>query len=91
MQCWEFTECGRGPRGQKARTEGVCPAATEAAGEACWLVAGTHCDGGVQGSFAQKLGTCLRCGFYERFDADHRRDVRLSFAHLLRKRTVTRR
>jgi hypothetical protein len=54
---------------------GVCPAATDTrgngvhggdtAGRICWAVAGTMCGGVVQGSFASKLGSCLRCDFYQ--------------------------
>lgn len=73
--CWEFTNCGRQPDGDKAHEHGECVAATDAradgvhggknAGRACWAIAGTLCGGSVQGSFASKLGTCLRCDFYQ--------------------------
>lgn len=30
----------------------------------CWLIAGTFCDGEIQGRFAQKLATCTDCDVY---------------------------
>jgi len=74
MNCWEFFDCGREPNGNKARELGVCPAATHAeldgvndginGGRSCWAIAGTLCDGEVQGSYAQKIGNCLKCDFH---------------------------
>lgn len=80
MNCWEFKKCGREPRGVKASELGVCAAATEASvsgcnngkngGRACWAIAGTLCGGTVQGSFAEKLGNCLKCEFYKLVGTD---------------------
>jgi hypothetical protein len=73
--CWEHKGCGREPGGEREEDLGVCPAASEArldgvhggnnAGRACWVVAGTMCDGEVQGTFAKKLMNCLECNFYQ--------------------------
>jgi hypothetical protein len=75
VDCWVFTECGREPGGQRVEELGVCPAAIEDrvdgvnhgtnAGRACWVIAGTLCEGDVQGTFSAKLGTCLECAFYD--------------------------
>lgn len=72
--CWEVMKCGREPGGEKAKEHGVCPAATDErlagvhggknAGRACWVVAGTFCEGLVQGTFAQKYRDCTTCKFY---------------------------
>lgn len=72
--CWEHFKCGRQPGGDKTVELGVCPAATEEklhgtneginGGRSCWAIAGTLCKGKTQGSYAQKLGDCLRCEFY---------------------------
>ena len=72
--CWEFTQCGRQPGGEKAEELGVCPAAQNTAtdginegingGRSCWVVARTLCFGEIQGDFSTKLGSCLQCGFY---------------------------
>lgn len=33
-------------------------------GRYCWKIAGTLCEGKVQGSFADKLDSCVRCEFF---------------------------
>jgi len=73
--CWEFKNCGRGPDGTNAEELGVCPAATEKrldgihggknGGRSCWVIAGTFCDGEVQGSFAGKYDCCQSCDFFK--------------------------
>lgn len=73
--CWEVKNCGRQPGGAKAQELGICVAASDTrlngihggqnAGRACWALAGTLCGGKVQGSFAEKLGNCLQCQFYD--------------------------
>ncbi|GAB4341780.1 MAG: hypothetical protein Kow0089_16450 [Desulfobulbaceae bacterium] len=74
MNCWEFFDCGREPGGNNVREMGVCPAAAATeldgindgrnGGRSCWAIAGTLCEGEVQGSYAQKLGNCLKCDFH---------------------------
>jgi hypothetical protein len=71
--CWEFKGCGREPGGAKVHDLGVCPAAVnseldgahggQAAGRACWVVAGSLCGGKIQGTYAKKLLNCWRCEF----------------------------
>lgn len=73
--CWETKKCGREPGGIKAKDLGVCPAASEErldgvhegrnAGRACWVVAGTYCGGQAQGTFAQKITSCMECEFFK--------------------------
>lgn len=75
LNCWNNKKCGREPGGAKVEELGVCVASTEIrangindgknAGRACWAVAGTLCGGVVQGTFAMKLGNCLKCDFYK--------------------------
>ena len=72
MNCWEFKRCGREKGGGNAGALGVCPAYTQGAGEACWFIAGTFCGGKVHGTYAEKLGTCINCDFFQRFDLEHR-------------------
>lgn len=65
--------CGRGPANSNGN---VCPAAITItldgvhdgtnAGRACWVVAGTLCNGEVSGTFAKKMDNCLTCPFYRR-------------------------
>ncbi len=69
--CWEYKGCKRGPG---APADRICPAATNRrldgmhgghnAGRCCWVVAGTYCEGEVQGSFATKYSSCSECDFY---------------------------
>ena len=74
LNCWELKRCGREPGGKNVSDMGVCPASTKEllegvhggtkAGRACWVVAGTMCEGQVQGTFAQKYEDCGKCEFY---------------------------
>jgi protein phosphatase len=80
QNCWEFMKCGREPGGKNAGKHGICPAAADStfngfnqgtnAGRLCWLVAGTFCDGKVQGTFAEKVVSCKQCDFYRRVHAE---------------------
>jgi hypothetical protein len=75
LNCWEFKKCGREQGGTKASELGVCPASAEPrvkgtnggknGGRACWAISGTLCGGNVQGTFAAKVGNCLKCEFYQ--------------------------
>jgi two-component system NtrC family sensor kinase len=58
VPCWQFMQCGR----DKDATS-KCPAFPHF-GRICWAVAGTFCEGKVQGSFAQKCEDCRKCAFY---------------------------
>jgi signal transduction histidine kinase len=58
--CWEFMKCGRD---RDASTK--CPANPHF-GRICWVVAGTFCEGKVQGTFAQKCEDCRKCEFYQK-------------------------
>lgn len=72
--CWEYKQCGRQPGGEKTGELGVCPVSTQRqahsinsginGGRACWAIEGTLCGGKVQGTFAQKMGNCMECDFY---------------------------
>lgn len=74
LNCWEVKQCGREPGGKHAVDLGVCPAATDTrfsgtnggdnAGRYCWRIAGTLCDGDIQGIFAEKALTCCKCDFF---------------------------
>ena len=69
LNCWEFKSCGR----EKRNELGICPAVTERSAEGvnhgknggriCWAVAGTYCEGKVQGKYAEKVLTCSDCDF----------------------------
>ncbi len=59
IKCWEYMKCGR----DKDATL-KCPAYSNF-GRICWAVAGTFCEGKVQGTFAQKYENCAKCDFYQ--------------------------
>ncbi len=71
--CWDFKECGRQPGGHAIPELGTCPVALESraegindginGGRSCWAIAGSLCDGKVQGNFAKKLMDCGSCSF----------------------------
>lgn len=75
INCWEFAKCGRGPEGAKGEKCRSCSAALPSsldgfnqgirAGRACWLVAGTFCNGNVSGTYAEKIESCRECEFYK--------------------------
>jgi hypothetical protein len=76
VNCWEFMQCGREPKGAKVGDLGVCPAATDGTadgvnngsngGRICWALAGTLCGGKTQGEFAEKFANCVTCAFYNK-------------------------
>ena len=75
LNCWEYMNCQREPGGKNAAELGECVAAIDSsfdginlgknAGRICWAVAGTCCDGKVQGTFAEKRESCTGCEFYQ--------------------------
>lgn len=75
QNCWEFKKCGRQPGGPNEKELGFCRATTNftyngrndgmGSGRYCWKVAGTLCDGELQGTYAEKIKTCLECDFYK--------------------------
>jgi signal transduction histidine kinase len=58
VPCWEFMKCRR-----EVNDEVRCPSYPNF-GRACWAVAGTFCEGKVQGTFAQKYQSCSKCEFF---------------------------
>lgn len=72
--CWEFKKCGRQEGGAHVHDLGICPASKEGkldgihggknGGRACWVIAGTLCQGNIQGSYAAKYKNCTECEFY---------------------------
>jgi len=65
-------KCGRERGGERADELGVCPAYPDH-GKRCSFIAGTLCDGKVQGFFAHKFLDCMKCDFYksEYFERDY--------------------
>jgi len=71
--CWEVRKCPMMIETSDQRTS-LCPAIISEgldgvhgglnAGRMCWAVDGTYCNGGIQGSSAQKIDECKACGFF---------------------------
>lgn len=80
LNCWEIKHCGREPGGTNVESMGICPAATDShvdgansgvhGGRMCWVVAGTFCQGKVQGTFGSKVLDCTRCEVLQRVKAE---------------------
>ena len=67
INCWEAKGCGRNsgddcPVLQAREYDGVNDG--QNGGRFCWAIAGTLCQGKVQGTFAQKALDCMKCEFY---------------------------
>jgi hypothetical protein len=85
MNCWQFKKCGREPGGPKVKEFGVCPVITvddydgvnggHNGGRYCWRIAGTLCEGKVQGTFAAKFMNCLTCDFFKQVQAEEGLDL----------------
>jgi len=96
LNCWEYKKCGYGPKGHKYNHL-TCPTVTESrldgvhngfqAGRACWVIAGTYCNGSVQGKFAQKYNTCMHCDFYQKVleEEGHKFEITLLLMKRLRE------
>lgn len=75
QNCWDVKNCGREPGGANVPEMGVCPATTDTSadgmnsgakgGRICWQVAGTFCGGVKQGTFADKMTSCMTCAFFQ--------------------------
>jgi len=96
--CWEIKGCGRERGGKNEKELGICPAASDErlhgvhcgvnAGRACWVVAGTYCEGEVQGTFAQKLRDCTQCDFFELVRKEEGTNYEISLALLKKLKTI---
>ena len=63
--CWEHMQCK-----QDVNHDESCPAYPHF-GRVCWAVAGTFCAGKIQGTYAQKIHDCHRCGYYRMAQTAH--------------------
>jgi len=52
--CWEI-------RGCSLEVRQACPASEFRAGQLCWFISGTLCQGKAQRSWAQKIKICRKC------------------------------
>ena len=59
---------------------GICPAAVSCeydgvnkgkyGGRFCWVIAGTFCGGKPQGTYVEKLTSCIECEFFKQVNED---------------------
>ena len=94
LNCWEYKKCGREPGGAKVLELGVCPVPVNQkmdnihggnkAGRTCWMVAGSFCNGEIQGSFVAKMKNCMSCDFYQKVKEEEGKEL-VSTAALLTK------
>lgn len=85
--CWEIKKCGRELGGANADELGICPASVNSKGDGinegknsgrvCWAVAGTLCNGKVQGEFVHKQVSCMECSFFKIVLAEEKDNFRL--------------
>lgn len=88
LNCWEYRMCGREPGGLMIEVLGPCPVpvalkldgvnAGQAAGRACWLVAGSTC--APHRSDGQSGYGCHRCEFYHRVIHEEEGRVQATFS-----------
>jgi hypothetical protein len=69
VKCWEYMKCGRDKDASLK-----CPSYPNF-GRVCWAVAGTFCEGKVQGTFAQKYENCKKCEFYKKVRGGEKQGV----------------
>jgi len=55
--CWLARQC-------PAEDRENCPAWQFDAGNLCWFINGTYCEGSVQGSWQKKMKICRECEVY---------------------------
>ena len=55
--CWQKKSCD-------LKTRRRCPAWELGAGNLCWFINGTICDGKPQGNWNNKMQICRRCGVF---------------------------
>ncbi len=84
LNCWEYKKCGREQGGKNFAELGVCPAALDTSfdginrgkngGRVCWAIAGTFCEGEIQGAFADKRDSCVNCEFFKKVNSEDEGD-----------------
>ena len=92
--CWEVKKCGREISGIRTHDSGVCPASTDTrldgvhggrnAGRSCWVLAGSMCGGGIQGTYAQKHKNCNTCDFFMKVKSEELSEFRFPVILLLK-------
>ena len=78
---WEHKKCGRQRGGDRINELGMCPSEENRVngihggangGRCCCAIAGTLYGDKVQGTYAQKLSSCLDCDFFKLVTSEER-------------------
>jgi hypothetical protein len=95
ISCWEYIKCGREIGGSNTDEFGICPASLSNefndinngiyGGRFCWAIAGTFCQGTVQGTFAKKLMNCVKCDFLKEVNFEEDREFLLTPTDAIKK------
>jgi len=70
--CWEVMDC---------KYKG-CPVYGKR-NVRCWQIAGTHCQGRLQGHFARKFGDCNKCAVFQQAVRDPLREIGETFNNMI--------
>lgn len=86
QNCWEFKKCERMIGGKNCNTFGMCPSSINVefdgtnrgknGGRYCWRIAGTLCDGKIQGTFASKGESCIECDFFKKVVSEEKNNFK---------------
>ena len=57
--CWTMKQCPKEPREK-------CPAWEFKAGDLCWFINGTFCEGKVQKNWQKKISICRKCEIFQK-------------------------
>ena len=99
INCWEFNQCGREPKGEKAHELGICPAAVfdesdgfcngKNGGRACMYISGTLCNENISGTRIEARKNCGSCDFYGMIKLEHGSEASVfSFERYIKLRKI---
>ncbi len=71
-ECWTLLNCDKK----------VCPA-YKSDNLRCWQIAGTHCNGQIQGDMASKIKECEQCEVYKTASGDEVKQITMSFNNMI--------
>lgn len=76
INCWEYMQCGRGPRGERVAELGLCLAASHTSahgtnggkngGRICWAIAGIYALDSEELPQSRKHYLCYDCEFHRK-------------------------
>jgi len=95
VNCWEYNNCAKEPKGEQAKKSGECLALTytrangylggKNGGKSCCYITGSFCSGVLKGTSKEKEKQCGTCDFYKKLKKEHGAKLSvLSFAEYVR-------